>query len=90
MTDSIVLTGDLDASKEFIAEMRRLIEEHRHDLYERIQRIRQRAMADEIAAKDRAHAEIEPLRRQMEAVIRAVAEYESLKASMPVIIATPH
>ncbi len=86
MTDSIIPTGDLTSAKEFIADLRRQIEERRIACHEKIQRIRQRAEADENYELEREYFDIEPLRRQMEAMILTIADYESLKAPAPVLV----
>jgi polyhydroxyalkanoate synthesis regulator phasin len=73
MPDSIIPTGDVEEAKAFIANLRFQIEGRTAELHEAILRIRDRAKQDERAAVERAHAEIEPLRRQMEAMIQSVA-----------------
>lgn len=80
MTDSIIPTGHLAEARKFIADLRYRIEERRQEMHEKIQRLEQRARADRESEQERAYFEIEPLRRQMEAMIQAVADYESLKA----------
>ena len=89
MADSIIPTGDIAEVQEFIANLRRQIEERREARYEKIQRIRQRAEADEIHEIEREYFDIEPLRRQMEAMILTVAAWEALKAPDPVIMPEP-
>ena len=89
MTDSIIPTGDLASSIEFIANLRRQINERRQECYEKIERIRQRAEADERYEADRLYFDTEPLRRQMESMIKCVADYESLKHPAAVFIQSP-
>lgn len=86
MTDTIIPTGDLGSSREFIATLRREIEERRQEFHEKIRRIRQRAETDERHEADRLYFETEPLRLQMEAMILAVAQYEGLKNPAAVMI----
>ncbi len=86
MTDSIIPISDLEASKEFIATLRREIEERRQEFYERVRRIQQRARVDEHHEAAKLYFETEPLRLQMEAMILAVANYESLKAPAAITI----
>jgi len=86
MTDSIIPTGSVDEAKAFIADLRRQIDERRHECHEKIQRIRDRARADEDYELERAHLEILPLRKQMEAMTLTLVEYESLKAPAPMIV----
>lgn len=86
MADSIIPTGDLESAREFIANLRQKIEERGRACHEKIQRIRQRARADEDYEQERTYIETEPLRKQMEAMIQRVVTYESLKAPAPMIV----
>jgi hypothetical protein len=79
MIESIIPTGDLESSREFIAKLQLEIDMCRQEYHEKIRRIRQRAEADERHEADRLYFNTEPLRRQMEAMIRRVADCESLK-----------
>lgn len=85
MAESIISTGDVEEARQFIARMSGEIDERMVELRETVQRIRDCAKHDERDAVDRAYAEIEPLRRQMEAMIQSVATVESLKMPPPTI-----
>ena len=74
-----VQLGDLSNVKDAIADLRRQIEERTYQLREKIERIRRLAEADERYEAERAYFETEPLRRQMEAMILSMANYESLQ-----------
>lgn len=86
MTDTIIPTGDLSEAREFIARLRREIEERQQAYHEKVQRIRQRAKADEYYEQERFYLETEQLRRQMEALIQNVADYESIQKPSPTIV----
>jgi hypothetical protein len=86
MTDSIIPTDDLASARDFIASLRRLIDDRRQEYHEKIQYIRQRAQADERYEEERFYFETEPLRKQMETMILRVADYESLRMPPPTII----
>lgn len=79
MADSIIPTSDAESSREFIAKLRQQIQERHRVCHERIQRIRQRARADEDHELELDYFETELLCRQMEAMIQCVATYESLQ-----------
>jgi hypothetical protein len=86
MPDSVIPTDDLAAAKENIDRLRLEIEDRMAKYHGKVERIRDDAKRRELEEGYRAHAEVEPLRRQMEVLILAVARYESLKAPAPVII----
>ena len=86
MSDSIIPTGDVDEARRFIADMKFQIDERMAELHDKVQRIRERAKHDERYEIDHAYAEIEPIRRQMEAMIKSVAEIADLQMPPPTII----
>ena len=73
------MSTDLSDVKEAIRRLQFQIEERADELRQKIDRIRQRAEADERYEANRAYDEVEPLRRQMEAMILSVAKYEALQ-----------
>ena len=81
-----MIDSDLASVKEAVAELRLKIEERMRECGEKVQRIRQRAEADERQENNRAYLEIEPLRRQMKAMILSVAQYERLQMPPPMIM----
>ena len=87
MSDSIIPTGDVEEARRFIADMKSQIDERMAELHDKVQRIRERAKHDERYEVDQAYAEIEPLRRQMEAMIQSVATVAALQMPPPIIIA---
>lgn len=78
---------DMAEFKANILALKIQIEDSREALHDKIERIRDNARSYERDAIDRHYAETEPMRRQMEAMILACADYESLKAPPPVIVA---
>ena len=83
--EQLIPTGNVDEAKQFIAEMQCRIQDRTAELRETIQRIRDRAKHDERYEAERAYAEIEPLRRQMEAMILSVVDIASLEMPAPTI-----
>jgi hypothetical protein len=72
--------------KEEITRLKWEIDEKMRDLHDKVMRIRDDAKHYERDAYDRAYADIEPMRRQMEAMILSVADYESLRAPAPFVL----
>ena len=81
---------DMAEFKANILALKIQIEDSRQALHDKIERMRDNAESYERDAIDRHYAEIEPMRRQMEAMIQAAAVYESLKAPQPFVCAVPH
>lgn len=86
MPESLIPTGDVDARR-FIADMKYQIDERMAEMCDKVRQIRERAKHDERYEIDRAYAEIEPIRRQMEAMIQSVAGVAALQMPPPTIIA---
>jgi hypothetical protein len=84
-TDDLRNLGSVETAKASIRDLRVKIDERMAQLHDRIGRIRQNAKDDEREAVERAYAEIEPLRRQMEAIIQSVASIEALTMPPPTI-----
>jgi len=87
---AIMVEVDTDATKAFIIDLRVRIDDRMQELHEKILRIRDDAKNYERDAVDRAYAEIEPMRRQMEAMISTLGTYESLRMPSRIIFANPH
>ena len=68
-----------EPTKALILDRKVRIDDRMQELHEKIERIRYDAKHYERDAVDRAYAEIEPMRRQMEAMILTLADYESLR-----------
>ena len=81
-----MVEADTEAVKAFILDLRIKIDDRMQELHEKIERIRDNAKHYERDAVDRAYAEIEPMRRQMEAMISTLGTYESLRMPPPRII----
>ena len=77
---------DTDLTKAFIRDLKVQIDDRMQKLCDKITRIRDNTKNYERDAVEQAYAEIEPMRRQMEAMIKAAADYESLKAPLPVLL----
>jgi hypothetical protein len=77
MTD--LMSNDVAAVKEAIQELRLKIEDRMAELHDKVKRIRDYAKETERHEVARAHAEIEPMRRQMESMVLSLARYEELK-----------
>jgi hypothetical protein len=77
---------DTDSTKAFIRDLKVQIDDRMQELCDKITRIRDDAKCYERDAVERAYAEIEPMRRQMEAMILTLADYESLRAPPPILI----
>lgn len=77
--DSLLTLGTIESTKAAISRLLCEIEERMAELGDQVRRIRDRAKQDEQVAVERAHYEVEPLRRQMEALVLNAAQYESLQ-----------
>ena len=84
--DPTMADADIAAVKKQILDFKMQISDHMQSLLDKIERIRDNAERYERDAIDRTYAEIEPMRRQMEAMILALADYESLRAPPPVYV----
>ena len=76
---------DTTTIREQINRLKWEIDDRRRDLHDKIMRLREDAKLYERDASDRAYSEIEPLRLQMEAMIKSLSDYESLQAPPPLI-----
>lgn len=76
---------DTTTIREQINRLKWEIDDRRRDLHDKIMRLREDAKLYERDACDRAYSEIEPLRLQMEIMIKLLSDYESLQAPPPLI-----
>lgn len=84
----MIMDADTAFLRGQILELKVKIDDCIQALHDKVERIRDDARNYERDAIDRSYYEIEPMRRQMEAMIFAVSNYESLRVPMPVIIKT--
>jgi len=79
---------DTAQTRAMILELKIKIDDYAQELHDKIERIRDDAKNYERDAVNRYYAETEPMRRQMEAMIHALSDYESLSAPSPVVFVT--